>query len=51
MNIEGFHQRLVAVLDQVGVPYMLSGSLASAFYGIPRSTQDIDIVVRYPSPT
>lgn len=49
MNIEGFHQRLVAVLDQVGVPYMLSGSLASAFYGIPRSTQDI--VVRYPSPT
>ena len=46
MNIEGFLQRLVAVLDQVGVPYMLSGSLASAFYGIPRSTQDIDIVVQ-----
>ncbi len=45
MNIEGFLQRLVAVLEQVGIPYMLSGSLASAFYGIPRSTQDIDIVV------
>ena len=46
MNIEGFLQRLVAVLEQVSVPYMLSGSLASAFYGIPRSTQDIDIVVQ-----
>ncbi|MFT4974977.1 MAG: hypothetical protein ACI8S6_000860 [Myxococcota bacterium] len=45
MNIEGFLQRLVAVLEQAGVSYMLSGSLASAFYGIPRSTQDIDIVV------
>jgi hypothetical protein len=46
MNIEGFLQRLISVLKESGVPYMLSGSLASAFYGIPRSTQDIDIVVQ-----
>lgn len=45
MNIAGFLQRLVILLEQVGIPYMLSGSLASAFYGIPRSTQDVDIVV------
>ncbi|MCB9760495.1 MAG: nucleotidyltransferase family protein [Alphaproteobacteria bacterium] len=46
MSVEGFLARLVAVLEAAGVPYMLSGSLASAYYGIPRSTQDIDIVVR-----
>jgi hypothetical protein len=29
-------------------PYMLTGSLASSMYGIPRATNDIDVVI---SPT
>jgi hypothetical protein len=33
------------VLDQAGIGYMLSGSFASAHYGAPRSTQDIDLVI------
>jgi hypothetical protein len=37
--------RIAAVLDKTGIPYMLSGSFASAYYGAPRSTQDIDIVI------
>lgn len=27
------------------VPYMLTGSLASSMYGIPRATNDVDIVI------
>ncbi|MDM8005392.1 MAG: hypothetical protein QUV05_04470 [Phycisphaerae bacterium] len=40
---------LVAMLDalnSVGVPHMLTGSLASNLYGMPRSTQDADFVVQ-----
>lgn len=32
-------------LEAVDVPYMIVGSFASAYHGIPRSTQDLDIVV------
>lgn len=36
--------RIVATLDEVGVPYVVGGSLASSVYGIPRATQDVDLV-------
>jgi len=36
--------RLVAVLDQLNVRYVVGGSLASSVYGIPRATQDVDVV-------
>lgn len=32
-------------LDSAGFAYMLSGSLALSFYGKPRMTRDIDVVV------
>ena len=38
-------RHLVGVLERLGVPYMIVGSLASAAYGEPRMTQDIDVVV------
>src|SRR5258705_8796072 len=38
-------RRLTSALDGAGIPYMLSGSFASAFYGATRSTQDIDLVI------
>ena len=38
-------QRITAALDQAGIAYMLTGSFASAHYGVPRSTQDIDLVI------
>jgi hypothetical protein len=37
--------RVLKALEQAGIPYMLTGSFASAFHGIPRSTQDIDLVI------
>ena len=37
--------RVTAALDDTGIAYMLTGSFASVFYGAPRSTQDIDLVI------
>jgi len=39
---------VVDALTALRVPYMLVGSLATNFYGIPRSTQDVDFVVQPP---
>jgi hypothetical protein len=37
--------RMVATaLDAAGAPYFLGGSVASALYGEPRSTRDVDLV-------
>jgi hypothetical protein len=38
-------RRLIAALGKARIPYMLSGSFASAYYGTSRSTQDIDFVI------
>ena len=38
-------RRVVDVLEEQGVTYLLVGSLASGVYGEPRLTRDIDIVV------
>lgn len=35
----------VRVLEQLGVPYFIVGSVASSAYGLPRATQDIYFVV------
>jgi hypothetical protein len=45
MNVPGVFERITAALDQASIAYMLSGSFASAHYGAPRSTQDIDLVI------
>ncbi|MSP60609.1 MAG: hypothetical protein EXR72_09770 [Myxococcales bacterium] len=37
--------RIVALLDRAGIPYMLVGSFASTFHGVPRTTHDIDLVI------
>jgi hypothetical protein len=36
---------VIGRLDRAGVPYMVTGSLASSFHGEPRATRDIDIVI------
>lgn len=45
MSIPETLRRIVVALDGAGIAYMLTGSFASAHYGVPRSTQDIDIVI------
>jgi hypothetical protein len=38
-------RRVVQALDAAGIPYMLTGSFASAYHALPRATQDIDLVI------
>ena len=40
-----FLRRMIEVLDQADIPYMLTGSYASSYHGAPRATQDIDLVI------
>lgn len=45
MSVSEVFQRISSALDHAGIGYMLSGSFASAHYGVLRSTQDIDFVI------
>lgn len=36
-------------LEELGLPYMVSGSIASIYYGEPRLTNDVDIILMLPS--
>jgi len=45
MSLPEVLQRITTMLDEAGVAYMLTGSFASAYYGSPRSTQDIDLII------
>lgn len=45
-----FMLQIMAALEAYGIPYMLTGSLASSMYGVPRATNNIDIVIA-PTPS
>lgn len=49
MEFGNVFQRIAQVLGRAEIPYMLTGSFAASYYGVLRSTQDIDIVIA-PSP-
>lgn len=38
-------KRITALLQTVGIPYMITGALSVIFYGRPRASHDIDFVV------
>ncbi len=40
-----FLARLAVLLEEAGIPYMVSGSLGSSLHGQPRATNDADIVI------
>lgn len=44
MSVE-FLERVVGELERAGIPYMVTGSFASAAHGRIRATEDIDIVI------
>ena len=45
MSITAVLEKLSAALEAVGIPYFVTGSLASSAHGVPRATNDIDIVI------
>ncbi len=49
-ELQGLLARLVRLLDDAGVPFMIAGSFASSAHGMPRTTQDVDIVIDPPTP-
>jgi len=50
VSLAAFLRRVAEILDEAGVPYMLTGSLASAYYAVPRATQDLDVVIAAEEP-
>jgi hypothetical protein len=49
-ELKGLIERLVEALDGAGIPFMIAGSFASAAHGLPRTTQDVDVVIDPPTP-
>ncbi|MGD0541978.1 MAG: hypothetical protein ABSB33_10705 [Tepidisphaeraceae bacterium] len=45
MSQEDFFEQLATRLKAAGIPFMISGSLASSFYGEPRATNDFDLII------
>lgn len=45
MSLADALRRVVEALDQAGIPYMLTGSVAGTAHGLSRATQDVDIVI------
>lgn len=45
MTVKTVFENLRAALELAGIPYFVTGSFASSAHGIPRSTNDIDIVI------
>lgn len=49
MTLSTFVGHVLGALAQTDIPHMVTGSLAASFYGEPRSTQDVDLVVEVPA--
>ena len=43
---ESITLKVAETLEACGIPFLLSGSFASNYYGIPRSTRDADFVLQ-----
>ena len=43
-------QLIAKVFDRLQIPYLVGGSLASSLHGIPRATQDVDMVADLKAP-
>jgi hypothetical protein len=47
----GFVRRLISGFDEAGLDYAFTGALAASFYGVPRTTTDIDVLVTFSGET
>lgn len=45
MNPRDLLARLARALEKAGIPYMFTGSLASSVHGMPRASNDFDVVI------
>lgn len=49
MSLEDFLAAIVQRLQAAGIPFMVTGSHCSSYYGQPRATNDLDLVIE-PTP-
>jgi hypothetical protein len=42
--------KVTGVLEKLGIPYLIGGSLASTLYGMVRTTQDSDVIAAMMKP-
>ncbi|HET9838903.1 MAG TPA: hypothetical protein VFR84_11755 [Candidatus Angelobacter sp.] len=45
MTAADLFRRLSSLLEQTGIPYMLTGSFASSIYGMHRGSADVDFII------
>lgn len=45
MSLRDAFKNLRDALEASGIPYMVTGSIASSVHGVPRATNDIDVVI------
>jgi hypothetical protein len=45
LTVSAVFEKLRTALDNAQIPYFVTGSFASSAHGVPRSTNDIDIVI------
>jgi hypothetical protein len=50
MSQQALLKKVIQVLDQAGIKYMITGSIVSSLQGEPRSTHDIDMVIAIRKP-
>ncbi len=50
MTVDDVMLQVTQALDDAKVQYMLVGAFSSNYHGIPRSTQDVDIVIELNQP-
>jgi len=46
LSYEDVTRRMIRVLKEAKIPHMITGGLAAIYYGCPRATYDLDLVVR-----
>lgn len=45
MSVSRLFEKLQEALEAIGIPYFVTGCFVSSAHGIPRSTNDIDIII------
>jgi len=45
LTVRPVFEKIRAALEQAQIPYFVTGSFASSAHGVPRSTNDIDVVI------
>ncbi len=48
MNFKEFVGKVIRILEKSNIDYVIVGGIVAIYYGEPRTTQDIDVIIRVP---